>query len=142
MTQPQKMSQEQMTQWVRSQFQRANKHLAENGVIFDSVVTEECRYLAPYVAIWKIKALDNRFYWVISGDLPCDFLPYESEKNARDVLRRFSFQWQLKAQDIEESANIDATQKEFAKMLVTRAEGLYALYNQEELWKEIKGGKA
>ncbi|GAB2701495.1 DUF4826 family protein [Aliiglaciecola aliphaticivorans] len=142
MTQPQKMSQEQMTQWVRSQFQRANKHLAENGVIFDSVVTEECRYLAPYVAIWKIKALDNRFYWVISGDLPCDFMPYESEKNARDVLRRFSFQWQLKAQDIEESANIDATQKEFAKMLVTRAEGLYALYNQEELWKEIKGGKA
>ncbi|MEP4892074.1 MAG: DUF4826 family protein [Aliiglaciecola sp.] len=142
MTEPQKMSQEQMTQWVRSQFQRANKHLAENGVIFDSVVTEECRYLAPYVAVWKIKALDNKYYWVISGDLPCDFMPYESEKSARDVLRRFSFQWQLKAQDIEESGNIDATQKQFAEMLVMRAEGLYALYNQEELWKEIKGGKA
>ncbi|GAA6183750.1 MULTISPECIES: DUF4826 family protein [Alteromonadaceae] len=142
MTQPQAMSQEQMTQWVRSQFQRANKHLAENGVIFDSVVTEECRYLAPYVAVWKIKALDKKFYWVISGDLPCDFMPYESEKNARDVLRRFSFQWQLKAQDIEESGNIDKTQKQFAEMLVTRAEGLYALYNQEDLWKEIKGGKA
>ncbi|GAC14654.1 DUF4826 family protein [Aliiglaciecola lipolytica] len=142
MTQPQAMSQEEMTQWVRAQFQRANKHLAENGVIFDSVVTEECRYLAPYVAVWKIKSLDNKFYWVISGDLPCDYMPYESENSARDALRRFSFKWQLKAQEIEESNNLDNTQKQFAEMLVTRAEGLYALYNQQDLWTEIKGGKA
>ncbi|MBT4882928.1 MAG: DUF4826 family protein, partial [Glaciecola sp.] len=45
------MTQAEHDQWVREQFQRANKHLAENGVLFDSVVVEESRYLAPYVAV-------------------------------------------------------------------------------------------
>jgi hypothetical protein len=67
------VSQEQLSAWVKEQFQRANKHLAEKGVLFDTVVTEESRYLAPFVAIWKIKALDGKFFWVISGDVPADF---------------------------------------------------------------------
>lgn len=46
--------QEQLAQWVREQFQKANKHLAENGVLFESVVIEDSRYLAPMVAVWKI----------------------------------------------------------------------------------------
>ncbi|WJG10892.1 DUF4826 family protein [Aliiglaciecola sp. LCG003] len=136
------MSKEEMGQWVRSQFQRANKHLAENGIIFDSVVTEESRYLAPVVALWKIKTTDNRYYWVISGDLPVDFMPYENEKNARDVLRRFSFSWQLKAENLQNSDSLDQTQKDFCDLLVSRAEGLYQMYEKESLWQEVPGGKS
>ena len=43
----QPVSEEQRAEWVREQFQKANKFLAENGVLFDSVTTEESRYLMP-----------------------------------------------------------------------------------------------
>ena len=46
----QPISDEERATWVREQFQKANKFLAENGVLFDSVVTEESRYLIPYLA--------------------------------------------------------------------------------------------
>ena len=63
----QPISDEERATWVREQFQKANKFLAENGVLFESVVTEESRYLIPYLAVWKIKAMDSKRYWVISG---------------------------------------------------------------------------
>ena len=133
-TTPKPMDQEGLSQWVREQFQRANKHLAENGVLFDSVVTEESRYLAPYIAVWKIKAADKTYHWVISGDVPCDFMPYEAEKTAREAIRRFSFNWQLKAENIRRTGTDDTTQLEFATLLETRAEGLYEIQSDEKLW--------
>lgn len=135
-------SPEQLAEWVRSQFQRANKHLAESGVLFDSIVTEESRYLAPVVAVWKIKSTDKRYFWVISGDLPCDFMPYENEKNARDALRRFALSWQLKAENLGASGNLDKTKQDYIGLLISRAEGLYQLYEKDDLWKEHQGGKA
>ncbi|MDC0602359.1 DUF4826 family protein [Aliiglaciecola sp.] len=130
------MSQEQLSEWVREQFQRANKHLAENGVVFESVVTEESRYLAPYVAVWKLKSTAQKFFWVISGDVPCDFVAYENAKNAREAIRHFSFNWQLQAENLQKQGNVDQTKSDFIEMLISRAEGLYDIYNREDLWKE------
>lgn len=129
-------NQEELSTWVREQFQRANKHLAENGILFDSVVTEESRYLAPFVAIWKIKANDKKYYWVISGDVPCDFIPYESEKTARAAIRRFSFIWQIKAENIIKGQSNDKVQQEFAKLLINKAENLYDMQADEKVWQE------
>lgn len=140
--QPKPMNQEQLSAWVREQFQRANKHLAENGVMYESVVTEDSRYLAPYVAVWKIKALDNKFYWVISGDVPADFMPVENEKTAREAIRHFSLLWQIKAENLQKGGELDATQQEYIDLLVSRAEGLYRIYDQKDLWQEVQGGKA
>lgn len=138
MNEPKQYTQEELSQWVREQFQRANKHLAENGVLFESVVTEESRYLAPYAAVWKIKATDGQFFWVISGDLPADFMPIENESNARDALRHFSFSWQAKAENIRRLENADKTQLEYADLLQSRAEGLYRIYNEAQLWEEVE----
>ena len=130
----QEVSQEQLSAWVKEQFQRANKHLAEKGVLFDTVVTEESRYLAPFVAIWKIKALDGKFFWVVSGDVPADFMPYKSEKNARDALRGFSFRWQLQADNILNSGTDDKTQHDFADRLIAKAEAVYELFSNDKAW--------
>jgi hypothetical protein len=129
-------NQEKLTTWVREQFQRANKHLAENGILFDSVVTDESRYLAPFVAVWKIKANDKKYYWVISGDVPCDFIPYESEKTARAAIRRFSFIWQIKAENIIKTQNNDKVQQDFANLLINKAENLYDIQADEKVWQE------
>lgn len=134
-TQP-KMTQAEREQWVKLQFQRANKHLAENGVLFDSVVVEESRYLVPFVAVWKLKALDGKFYWVMSGDLPADYTLYDNAPNAREALKYFSMSWQLKAENIRQSGTKEATQLDFANLLQARAENLFTLYSTERMWQE------
>lgn len=128
------LSQEQLSEWVREQYQRANKHLAEQGVLFESVVTEESRYLAPYVAVWKIKSTEGKYYWVISGDVPADAIPYEAEKNAQDTLRAFSMRWQLQAENILQSNTNDQLRQDFAKLLITKAEMVYDLFANENNW--------
>lgn len=129
-------NQQQLSVWVREQFQRANKHLAENGVLFESVVTEESRYLVPFVAVWKIKSTDKKYYWVISGDVPCDFIPYENEKTARDAIRHFSMLWQIKAENIRLTNQNDPVQQDFADLLVAGAENLYNIHADDSAWKD------
>jgi len=135
-TQQPQMTEEQRSIWVKEQFQKANKHLAENGVLFESVVTSESRYLAPLVAVWKIKATDNKFFWVISGDLPTDFVAASAATSAREAIKHFSLTWQLKAANLVSAEGADNTAHEYASMLVSRAEGLFAIQEQEGLWQE------
>jgi hypothetical protein len=132
--QNQQLSDEQRAEWVREQFQRANKHLAENGVLFDSVVASESRYLVPYVAVWKIKAQDNKRFWVMSGDLPADFTPEGNAPNAREAMKYFSMMWQMKAANLRASSPTDKAANELATLLETRAEGLYKIQSYDELW--------
>ena len=133
MTEP--LNEQQMTAWVQAQFQKANQFLAQEGILFDSVITEQSRYLAPYLAVWKIKAMDQKVYWVISGDLPTDVALAVNATDARDVLRYFSLQWQLKAENLEaNNTQQDAHQAEFVQLLRSRADSLYAFYENETLW--------
>jgi len=132
MTQEQKMTAEQQKEWVREQYQVATKYLAEQGLVTESVVVEESRYLVPLLALWKLKALDGNFYWVICGDVPSDFNKLDVAPNAREAVRHFSLKWQLQAENL---LNIgDKEQEEFANLLIGRAEGLYKMYEQESLW--------
>jgi hypothetical protein len=123
------------SEWVRTQFQKANQYLAEKGILPDNVAVSESRYLTPLMAIWKIKAQDRKEYWVISGDLPTDHMALSAAKDAREAVRAFSLHWQLKAEQIMNSGTIDQTKVDFANLLVNRAHGLYDLFNKDELWK-------
>lgn len=128
------MTQAEHDQWVREQFQRANQHLAENGILFDSVVVEASRYLAPYVAVWKIKSQQGQYFWVLSGDLPVDYIPFSTAVDVRSALKHFSLSWQLKAENILSAQGLDETQENYAKLLADRAISLYQLSEKQELW--------
>lgn len=128
------MTQAEHDQWVREQFQRANQHLAENGILFDSVVVEASRYLAPYVAVWKIKSQQGQYFWVLSGDLPVDYIPFSTAVDVRSALKHFSLSWQLKAENILSAQGLDETQENYAKLLADRAISLYQLSEKKELW--------
>lgn len=129
------LSPEKRSEWVKEQFRKANKHLAENGVLFESVVTDESRYMAPYIAVWKIKSTDNKYFWVIAGDLPSDYVLYENAGNAREAIKYFSYSWQMKADSILQLATADQTQKDFANLLIERADGLYDIQKDDSLWQ-------
>ncbi|CAM5186234.1 DUF4826 family protein [Alishewanella longhuensis] len=126
---------EQRTEWVRSQFQKANEYLATKGIIPDNVAVSESRYLPPFVAVWKLNTRDKKSFWVISGDLPTDHMPVSAAPDAREAIRAFALHWQLKAEQIAQAGFADKTQQDFANLLVSRAHGLYDLFDNEQLWQ-------
>lgn len=129
-------AEQQQSEWIRVQYQKANQYLAGKGIIPDTVAVSESRYLVPYMAIWKLNTRDKKSYWVITGDLPTDHLTVNAATSAREAVRAFSFQWQLKAQQLIDAGVRDKTQEDFANLLINRAHNLYDMFNQEELWQQ------
>ncbi len=134
--QQQPQNQEQLAEWAKEQFQKANRHLAENGLLFQSVVAEDSRYLAPLVAVWKINTNDDQQLWVISGDLPVDYVPVSVADSARAALKHFALKWQLQAENVRNQMGNDKTQLEYATLLEARAENLFELEMNERLWQQ------
>ncbi len=125
--------------WVREHFQKANRFLAEKGVIPSKVIDRDCRYLAPLLAIWKIESKQptSQTFWVMSGDLPTDYVDVSVAATARDAIRHFSMMWQLKAENLLQSTAVnDPTQAQFAQLLISRAESLFQIHNDDKLWNE------
>lgn len=133
MTKQQEMTTEEQQKWVREQYQVATKYLAEQGLVTESVVVEESRYLIPFLSVWKLKVLDGSFYWVICGDLPTDHNTIDVAPNAREAVRHFSLKWQMQAENLLQSG--DKEQEQFARLLISRAEGLYDMHQQEKVWQ-------
>ncbi len=132
MTDKPEMTEEQQQAWIREQYLKATKYLAEKDLVTESVADKESRYLVPLIAVWKINLLDKTKVWVICGDLPTDHIVLEQEEPARDVLRHFSFKWQVQADKLLQSDNQE--QVSYANLLINKAHGLYQLYADDELW--------
>ncbi|RUO41115.1 DUF4826 domain-containing protein [Pseudidiomarina aestuarii] len=124
--------------WVREHFQKANKYLAEQGIIVDRVLTKRCRYLVPLVAVWRLTTQDKKEIWAINGDVPSDVVSAKVAETARDALKHFALQWQLRAEGIvqDPEASKDPEQQRYASFLVGRAESLYEMTEQDDLWKD------
>lgn len=133
-TNPQ-LTEDEIIAWSKEAYQRATGFLAEKGVVTETVSMENSRYLAPVIAIWKLKSTDGKWFWVICGDVPTDLLTEESADDPRSAVRAFSMRWQLQAENIRANSEADKTQLEFAALLQGRAEGLYQLFENETLWQ-------
>jgi hypothetical protein len=92
--------------------------------------------LAPYAAVWRIRSQDKKSYWVISGDLPADAVPLDAAPSAREALKRFSYSWQMQAENIERSGTKDQAQIDFANLLVKKADMVYQLSSDEKIWQD------
>ena len=138
----QTLTDEERAQWVRDKFQAANKYLAELGLISDQIMIKESRYIAPVVSVWKFKTTNNDLVWVVTGDLPTDHVSVKAAATAREAIRHFSMQWQMRAETIlrDEKLSADETQQAFAKQLIEKGEGLYQLSNNDTLWNEEQTG--
>lgn len=126
----------QVSEWVRAQFQKANFFLAEKGIVMDSVAVQDSRYLPPMVAVWKINGIDKQSYWVISGDLPTDYIALSAASDAREALRAFSFRWQMNAQQLIDAGVQDQTTADYVNLLIGRAHSLYDLFENDQIWSK------
>lgn len=131
-----KYTEEQLQAWVRTKFQEANKFLAEQGIISDQILSKDSRYLAPLVAVWKFSTTDKHKVWVINGDVPTDMVTEKVAQSAREAVRHFALNWQLKADAILHSEQPSQEQRNYANYLINRAENLYQLGEQEALWEQ------
>jgi hypothetical protein len=134
MTEKLEMTEEEQQQWVRAQYQTATKYLAEKGLVTHSVKVEDSRYLIPAIAIWKLTLADGTKHWVLCGDLPTDHSSIKVAATARDALKHFSLKWQIQAENLLKSNNKE--QSDFAHLLISRAEGLYKVCEDEKFWRE------
>ncbi|WP_212744478.1 DUF4826 family protein [Thalassotalea litorea] len=134
MSNPGEFTEEQRSAWVREQYQKATKYMAEKGMVVTSVTTEDSRYIAPLFAVWKLQTNEKENYWVICGDLPADHIPVAAAIDGREAVRNFAMKWQLQAENIGRAAN-EPAQVEFARLLVSRAESLYEMFEDESVWK-------
>ncbi|HAT41421.1 MAG TPA: DUF4826 domain-containing protein [Rheinheimera sp.] len=121
--------------WLTTQLQKANKILAEQGVIAANTVLSQCRYMAPAAAVWLIEGANRRHYWVITGEIPTDILAADAAKNAREAMRSFHMRWQLRAEQIMQAKPTDESRK-MATILVESAEVLFKLAENDSLWQE------
>ncbi|MCO4320639.1 DUF4826 family protein [Aliidiomarina quisquiliarum] len=133
------MTEQEMQEWVRAQFQRANAYLAERGLITNVILTKESRYFAPHLAVWKftLQGLTEKVWAITGNDLPTDHIDASFAATPQDALRYFSYRWQLKADKILASElPSDAKQQEFAQILIRSAEKIYPLSENPSLWQE------
>ncbi|WP_163937697.1 DUF4826 family protein [Paraferrimonas sp. SM1919] len=133
----QQNTQQLQAQWLQQQFQKTNGFLASKGLLPEKVLVDDSRHLAPLVALWKVQTTQPiGYYWVITGELPTDHVPFSVATSARDAMRHFSLAWQLKAENIMQATKgQDKTQAEFAQLLVTRAQDLHNFANDDKLWQ-------
>jgi hypothetical protein len=130
-------------EWSQSEYVKVSKFCGSKGYQVKSIDQTKCQALPPVLGVWYVTTTEkNVDLWAISGDFPTDIVGAKAAKNARDVLRYFSMTWHVQAVKLEEGVTKgqiaiqdDDTQTKLAAQLTTRAESLYDLYNNDELWK-------
>ena len=81
--------------WMAEQRAHAQDYLQQQRVPFGMIEPQASWSVAPYVALWR--ALGSRTgepaYWVITGDLPADFIPSDAAASPRAALSAIADRW-------------------------------------------------
>ncbi len=134
---------EKIKRWHQEEFVKVQKFCGSQGIQVKGIDNTKTRCLPPLVGLWYVNSsVKKEDYWVIAGDLATDLSKAEVAPNAREALKYFSMNWQLKAAQIEDAIaegkitgdNI-ATQTDIVKELISKAEALYQIHSDEKLWK-------
>lgn len=83
--------------WIQDQRENAEDYLRVQQVQHLGVGEYPAFHVYPYLALWAVRSL--RFpgrvgWWVITGDLPSDYVSSDEGRHPREVLRAFALHWQ------------------------------------------------
>ncbi len=131
-------------QWCAERQAEVAGYLKREGVVHGRVGEWPAWHLAPYASVWAIESAARPGWvgwWVICGDLPCDYISSETIKHPRDALREFGRRWGEVAGFMEMGQShptiaIGPSQQaaQLAPQLKTRASILANWVTEEALW--------
>ena len=120
--------------WYAEQRVLAERYLRGQQALFRSIEPTPAWFVAPIVAFWRaLGAISGEpVYWVITGDLPTDFLPMDVAATPRAAAAAFADRWRVVAGYLSEgkehpTIHVGAPRDRagLAPMLRRRAEILY-----------------
>jgi hypothetical protein len=129
--------------WCRQQLATVRDYLAAHKVAAGDLPAGPSWLLAPYIAVWRVNLKSGGAVWVISGDLPTDYLPRSTAATPRDAVRGFAERWERVAanmragkKDPEITIGKPKDQKHLGDLLEKRAAVLKDFAARDELWQE------
>lgn len=141
-----------LEEWLEEQREHVLEYLAGEGVAFQDI--EDCLpaepdfCVAPYIAVWPVlQPLNPNYiaYWVISGDLPTDYVSGDDASDAREVLAHFSESWKevaacMRAGEKHPTITMGPPEMwpKMAPLLEARSEILKKYVEDEDLWEEYE----
>lgn len=122
-------------------------YLQQQGVVHGQVGDWPAWHLAPYVAIWAVESKSNPGcvgWWVISGDLPTDYVSSASLPHPRDAMAVIAARWREVAERMARdepvagfSVGDPANWQILAPLLASRAKSLQAWAVDPEAWSGL-----
>ncbi len=134
------------TQWFAERRNEIDEYLKHEGIAHGPIATEPAWYIAPFVSIWAVNNFSTPStigWWVISGDLPNDYVSASDAKNPREAMACIASLWQEAAgfmlrgeQHPTFIIGKGECNDELAPMLASRADTLLSWVNDPECWEE------
>lgn len=116
--------------WIKELVDLAVRGTSDMNVFDEALLEARPEWALPQrLLVGKVRPqMDPRaFCWFICGEVPLDYLPGNVAAAPREALRHFAMKWQLDAER--------AGDAESADVLIENAEAIYALADDERVWK-------
>jgi Domain of unknown function (DUF4826) len=136
-------------QWCRGQRSKVAEYLLSQGIAHGPIGDWPAWHIAPCVSIWAIESLARPEWigwWVISGDLPTDYISaadIEPPQHPRKAVRVIAERWREQAASWtcgREYKGITIagprSHSELAPLLSTRAKLLLEWADDDSLWED------
>jgi hypothetical protein len=138
---------EDLTTWAREVLDGAVHEMMERGVVTTVLVEARPVWSLPYkIMIGQVRETHEQLtsIWVISGEVPTDYVGTATAATPREAARHFALKWQLDATrylDPSVQDSLGAEQKDswehIGERLARKAEALFDLVENESLWQEF-----
>jgi hypothetical protein len=82
--------------WLTEQRDNVQRYMQDQGVQHRGVASTPEWFVAPYISVWTVESMKKPGaigWWVISGDLPTDYLSGHVATDARTALAAFASRW-------------------------------------------------
>lgn len=135
----------ELVAWSREQLNTAVDELIQAGELDGVLLEARPAWAHPrntVIGEVREQGENHRFYWVIGGDPPVDYISSTMAATPREAARHFAMKWQLESarhREPEVRKKLDPEGKRdwdaWCDALEARAVSLFELINADVLWK-------
>jgi hypothetical protein len=137
---------EEATAWTKEKLEQAVGEMMRLGIVTDALVEARPVWALPNkIMIGQVRDAGDpaAFKWVISGEVPTDYLDSAVGSTPREAARHFAMKWHLESARCQDPSarntpdpGPEQDRDDIGRQLAERAEALFALVEDENLWHD------